>query len=133
MTKDTVQWACVYLAKLGNMVKVGVTNDPAGRAATLQIGLPEELTMPYIAVMPTRAKALLLEKSVHRQLAHRHARGEWFRVDIEEAIAVVDRTFRKMRPARFYGAAEVAMPLTEALRLADAGALGDRLKAIRTV
>lgn len=89
MTED--EGCCLYLAKMGNMVKVGITNDPHRRFATLQTGLPEPLECRYLVFTPSRARALELEKKVHRRLASRRAMGEWFRIDDEDAVVAIQR------------------------------------------
>lgn len=119
MPKEPVEWAAVYLAKFGNMVKVGLTNDPAARLRTLQTGLPEALTMPYLVVLPKREQAVRLEKSLHRQMADRRVRGEWFRIDIEDAIAIAERSSGRMRPYAMRGLPPIQMDIEATRRLSD--------------
>jgi hypothetical protein len=38
-------------------------------------------------------KAKVIEKMIHRTLAHKRIRGEWFKVTLEEAIAEVKFAF----------------------------------------
>lgn len=118
MTTEEHEVTCVYLAKVGNMVKVGITKNPENRARTLQTGIPEPLSMPYIAVLPRRSLAATIERRVHAQLAHRRAMGEWFRIDIEDAIDVVNRTIHRALPRWAQKLPVLKMPLDEALRLA---------------
>lgn len=107
--------ACLYLVHVGNMVKVGITNDPHRRRGTLQTTCPEPLSMPYLAFMPTREMALRAETAIHKRLAHRRVSGEWFRVDIEEATETAKTVIR--RNARGNGRAlpEIEFPSVEAL------------------
>jgi hypothetical protein len=57
----------------GKYFKVGVANNPAERLKQLQTGNPIRLRIE--AVVPNEPH---LEYIMHKSLAHRHVRGEWF-------------------------------------------------------
>ena len=121
--KKPVTWAALYLIQFGEFVKVGISNDPTARLRTIQSGLPAEATMPYYAVLPKREMAVDLEKRVHQKLQDRRARGEWFRVSVDEAVAVVDDLCRWGKPI-------LRMPAEEFTGLARSPDLTKRLRAL---
>jgi hypothetical protein len=120
--KKPVAWAAVYLVQYGDFVKVGITNDPAARLRTLQTGMPGEVAMPYLVVLPERDMAIRLERRLHKRLADRHERGEWFRIGLEEAISATDEE------SGVRGKPSVSMQFVEAVSLAETRQLGRRLK-----
>jgi hypothetical protein len=120
--KRSVTWAAVYLVQFGEFVKVGITNDPASRLKVLQTGLPDEISMPFYEILPTREHAVAIERRMHQALAPRRTRGEWFRVGLDEAM----EAYEAISPTK--GKPVVSMPMAEVLRLSEAGALGRHLK-----
>lgn len=91
MNDDDLELACIYVVQMGNMVKVGITSDVNRRFATLQTGAPEPLRLRAVEVIGSRDKARRIEKSIHNRLAHRRTVGEWFCIDVEEAMEVTRR------------------------------------------
>lgn len=55
------------------LVKIGHSNDPKGRLATLQTGLPATLTMLWHC-----EGGGSLERHLHREFKAQRVRGEWF-------------------------------------------------------
>jgi hypothetical protein len=68
--------------------KIGFSNKPARRLKDLQTGHPEQLTIHYLECIP-KDQVKFIEKSIHSVLRHRRAKGEWFDLELEEAIAEV--------------------------------------------
>lgn len=79
----------VYLiyAMRTDVVKVGCTNAPKTRLATLQTGCPLELVMGYAYMFGTADEAKRAERLVHDECHFARVRGEWFREGpVEEFI-----------------------------------------------
>lgn len=72
--------------------KVGWSADPKARLTNLQVGQAVEIKLHYEeATEPDKAK--VIEKLIHKQIAHKRVRGEWFNVTLEEAIGEVRFAF----------------------------------------
>jgi hypothetical protein len=69
------------------LTKIGISNDPAARLASLQTGSPFHLRIAHVA--PAGGHAFEIEQEAHAILADKRQSGEWFRVSPEIAIAAV--------------------------------------------
>jgi hypothetical protein len=69
-------------------VKIGFSKDPVRRVRQLQTGQPVDLVVHYSEPVTTK-KARFVEKAVHRTLAPKALRGEWFAISVEDAILEV--------------------------------------------
>lgn len=69
-------------------VKIGFSNDPHKRLRQLQTGYPGRLTLHYTEAFP-EPRARLMERIIHKTIAPRRVKGEWFSIDVETAIAEV--------------------------------------------
>lgn len=72
--------------------KIGYSGNPRSRLSSLQTGTTQSLLIHYEEEAET-SKAVVIEKLIHRQLAHKKIRGEWFDVTLEDAIAEVKYAF----------------------------------------
>jgi len=82
-------------------VKLGISVDPALRLRTLQTASPELLTIRHKEpVEPEVVKQL--ERLLHRDMAHRRRRGEWFALGVDEAIAQVRFTIMRYENELLY-------------------------------
>lgn len=74
----------LYFIRSGQYVKIGISEAPHRRIASIQTSNPDELEV--LAVVEGGAA---LEAEMHRRFAALHYRGEWFRDDaiIRQAIA----------------------------------------------
>jgi len=68
----------------GGPYKIGYAADPKARLVNLQVGQAVELKLFYEEQTET-STAKVIEKMIHRQLAIKRIRGEWFNVTLEEA------------------------------------------------
>lgn len=69
-------------------VKIGFSANPDRRLKQLQTGHSGALTVQYKhEVLAENVKAL--ERIIHRTLAHKRSRGEWFTISTEDAILEV--------------------------------------------
>jgi hypothetical protein len=89
----------------GGPFKIGYTGDPQGRLVNLQVSQAVELKLFYEERTETD-KAKVIEKLIHRQIAHKRVRGEWFNVTLDEAISEVKYAFirwegEEVLPSRF--------------------------------
>ena len=68
--------------------KIGFSANPEKRVRQLQTGHAHLLTLQYKQVVPTN-EARRIERQIHQTIGYRRSRGEWFNVDVSEAIAEV--------------------------------------------
>lgn len=87
--KDSTAYVYV-IGVTTNPVKVGLAGDPGARLRELQVGNSEELKLHHASRTPYEI-ADELERQAHRELEPHHRRGEWFNVDAEYAIEVIER------------------------------------------
>lgn len=76
----------------GGPYKIGFSANPTARLSSLQTGTTDYLILHYKEETDTEI-AKVIEKLIHRQLAHKRIRGEWFDVSLEEAIGEVRFAF----------------------------------------
>ena len=69
----------VYVVRMGDFVKVGVTNNWPHRLDQLKSGMPIEPEPLMVQRVPTRSGALLIEKYWMNELPSL-SRGSWFHV-----------------------------------------------------
>ena len=72
-----------------NYHKVGVSTEEIlhNRLATIQTGNPIEVVVSYTVI---HSKPYLLETEIHSQLEEFHIRGEWFYIELEQLIYIVN-------------------------------------------
>lgn len=80
--------AFVYVAESGPSCKIGVTQAPRARLASLRTGSPRPIDMPYIVA--TRGDGFDIEARAHAILEAYRQEGEWFGVPLWAAIAAVN-------------------------------------------
>lgn len=68
--------------------KIGFSNNPKRRLKDLQTGHPNQLTIHYIEAIP-KDQVKSIEKSIHEVLRPHREKGEWFNLELHEAIAEV--------------------------------------------
>ncbi len=66
------------LNPVADLVKIGISEDPAVRLVALQANTPHRLSL--LGVVPGGAEK---EKELHKQFANLRVRGEWFSFDTE--------------------------------------------------
>lgn len=74
-------------------VKVGISKNPTARLANLQGGCPFRLRILHKAAADSPAHAFAMEQEVHE--VHQPSRliGEWFNIDLEQAIEAIEICF----------------------------------------
>lgn len=72
----------------GGPMKIGYANNAERRRDELQIGNHADLAIHCVARVPSET-ARQIEAGVHKRLADRNRRGEWFDVTVEEARAAI--------------------------------------------
>lgn len=78
----------VYVISAGqDQQKIGRAKNVKSRLSSLQTGCPGVLKLAYAA---ETSLEWLAEQHVHKALADKRLRGEWFLVGVPEAIAAVD-------------------------------------------
>ena len=100
--KPSKNWSAVYVIEAGGAIKVGVSNDPRGRARAIQTGQLNHVWV-YGAVWLDRSDAWGIEHKVHRYLRPRCnvSRGEWFHISAEFALGAI---VAEVKMARIKGA-----------------------------
>ena len=80
-----------YLYVIGSTekpYKIGITNNPDRRLKNIQTGHPKKLKIHYKEEIPD-SQVRLLEQNIHRVIKRYQSHGEWFDIDLEQAIAEV--------------------------------------------
>jgi predicted GIY-YIG superfamily endonuclease len=72
--------------------KIGYSDDPQRRLSNIQTGQAVEVKLFY-SEQAESGVAKIIEKLIHRNLAHKRIRGEWFSVTLSEAIDEVKFAF----------------------------------------
>lgn len=79
---------CIYaVAGEHGMTKIGISNSPTDRLATLQTGSAHALVLTF-AAFPS-GDAYALEQEAHAILGARRVNGEWFNASPEMAAAAI--------------------------------------------
>ena len=68
--------------------KIGITTNLERRLKNLQTGHPHKLRIHYKEEIPDN-QVRLLEQTIHRVIKHRQTHGEWFDIDLDQAISEV--------------------------------------------
>jgi len=92
MSNDTSFTSIYIIGPEGGPYKIGYAGDPKSRLSNLQVGQAVELKLLYEERTETTT-AKVIEKLIHRNLATKRIRGEWFSVSLEEAIGEVRYAF----------------------------------------
>lgn len=80
--------------------KVGISQNPESRLACLQTGNAQPLTFELHAEC---LDAFAIEQAIHRILAKRHVRGEWFRATLAEVETALDAAWLQVRGCLPFG------------------------------
>lgn len=77
--------------------KIGISKDPARRAADLQTGCPFRLDVLHHVECRDYSEALWLENTLHEVHQDRRLIGEWFDMSAAEAVDAVCAGFEIKR------------------------------------
>jgi len=61
-----------------DLLKVGISDNPNGRLASIKTASPFHLSMPFIWKLPSREAAFSIESNFHKECAEQRTSGEWF-------------------------------------------------------
>jgi len=78
-------------SSISGPVKLGISANPDQRVRQLQTGHAERLQVFHREPVPN-TKARAFEKLLHRDVGYRRTVGEWFDLDVEQAVAQVQFT-----------------------------------------
>lgn len=84
---DERTYVYILSAAKTKFVKVGYAKNLLARRRELQTGCPHELKQ-HFAIRTTVRHARALERALHLQLKDKAVRGEWFRIDPDEAMDI---------------------------------------------
>lgn len=73
-------------------VKIGISDNPQKRLKQIQTGHPEKIEIKHLEEISTRRKTLELEKNLHRDFSIYRSHGEWFNMNVDEAIGFLKFT-----------------------------------------
>jgi predicted GIY-YIG superfamily endonuclease len=76
-------------AGLVGPVKVGISNNPKKRLATIQTACPFPVKLVYVFSCPNREIALQMERSFHTTRREKCLYGEWFDYSPREAVSIL--------------------------------------------
>jgi hypothetical protein len=89
--------AHVYAIAAGsNAVKIGRSQKPAERMASLQTAHYEPLKLAF-SLPCDEAQAALIERFAHVMLREKRLAGEWFGVTVEEATQAIQAALERVR------------------------------------
>lgn len=71
-----------FIREAEGSTKIGVSNNPDARLATMQTGNPRTLTIEARLGPFGRAEAYSVERRMHRVFRRWHVRGEWFESEV---------------------------------------------------
>lgn len=74
----------LYCISDGELCKFGYSVDPSRRLRSLQTGSSSSLSLVHSIPVDCDLDVRVLERTFHREYAHRRVRGEWFRCTCEE-------------------------------------------------
>lgn len=97
-TADPESLGYIYIVGFSEpgIVKIGSTKFIGPRISQLQCGNPFELVLKA-AVSVYNGQPDLLEFAAHRLARDAHIRGEWFELDVTDAVAVVLKAARNKK------------------------------------
>jgi hypothetical protein len=91
-------------AIFGHAIKVGISNSPGSRLATLQTGCIDELELLFAMRFATRDLAFEVERLFHESGLAGHVRGEWVGCDPVEALFYLSCITAEVLSRRYHGA-----------------------------
>jgi hypothetical protein len=65
--------------------KIGFSANVERRLKSLQTGNPDKLQIHHVELVP-KEQVRLLERKIHKDLAHYRLKGEWFNLTSQEAV-----------------------------------------------
>ena len=88
---DSFDWCYVYLMKdqTNNYYKIGYSKTPEYRERTLQSEKPT-IEMICYKRLPSRKMADAFEKALHNAFADKRIRGEWFNLDDNDVVQIME-------------------------------------------
>lgn len=84
MSETASHFLYVIAAETTGPVKIGISNDPDKRLRQLQTGHVASLSLHHAEPIAAH-KVKTMERLLHRDMAHRRVRGEWFGMTVDEA------------------------------------------------
>jgi excisionase family DNA binding protein len=84
----------VYVMKVKNACKIGISRNPEKRAEGLQTGCPYSIEKIWKSI--PLEKAARCENAIHKEFRNFNTRGEWFDVPFEWACFLADCVTRDM-------------------------------------
>lgn len=75
--------------ELSYTYKIGFSKIPEKRLKSLQTGYPTKLKLYYTKEI-SESKVKFIEKEIHKVIAHKRTKGEWFNIDLNDAISEVN-------------------------------------------
>lgn len=83
-TASASEFGWVYFLRAGDLIKIGHSQEPRGRLATLRGASPLKLDLLHIEPGPVSK-----ERALHRRFKRLRSHGEWFRAE-HDLLAYID-------------------------------------------
>lgn len=85
--KEQSKQVYIFRNTLFPIIKIGISDNPTKRRTTVEnaSGFPLELVYESAAI----TKPITIERLIHKRLEEYRQRGEWFTIDITQAIEIV--------------------------------------------
>lgn len=83
-TSTAAEFGWVYFLRAGDLIKIGHSQEPRGRLATLRGASPLKLDLLHIEPGPVSK-----ERTLHRRFRRLRSHGEWFRAE-HDLLAYID-------------------------------------------
>lgn len=99
MDPDSLGYVYIIGFEESGVVKIGSARSVSGRISELQCGNPFELQCKA-AVSIYEGNPVHIEMAAHRLAAEHRIRGEWFLLEVEDALRIVIKAARNLK-ARF--------------------------------
>ena len=85
----------LYVMKMRGMVKIGLSTNPASRIKSIQTSNPHQVNLIH-TIERTAIQIRQLESACHAALKGKKRCGEWFEIDVDEVIEVVNSVDQKL-------------------------------------
>jgi hypothetical protein len=94
----TLSYLYIIAANDQGPVKLGVSDNPGRRLKQLQTGHPQVLSI-FHQEQVNAELAYFLERNLHKDIAHKRVRGEWFELSVKEAALHIQFTLIHYEPS----------------------------------
>jgi hypothetical protein len=84
----------------GAYTKIGISENPKNRLASLQVGNAKDLKINFLSLFLPR-DCQKAERVIHKKLSDKNVRGEWFKTSPQEIEQILKEEHFKIRTDHF--------------------------------